>query len=564
MVRNRSTQCFAAATALTCCVFVRHARAQRPSDVDVHDLVQQAVQRVAPGSQVGSVPAAQVGAGNQPSATLSLEDTIKLTLDRNLNIAVQRLNPEVNDLAYRNLFVSSYHPVMTSTLTEQSATSAPTSVLTLGQTSAAPVAGTLTYNAGLTENVYWGGGTASAAFNNYRQTSTSNTITYNPLFNSTWSFAYTQPVPLLSQNVVTDPNREAIWIQKVNKDMSDTTLRATIENTVANVENAYWEYAYAVDAVRVAQDSVAIAHQLVVDNQTRVDVGTMTPLDTLTAQSQEAAATQLLVAAQSTRRNNEIALKQFIVGGTDDPNWNVTIVPNDHPDFAPQPIDLDAAVRQALSQRTDLELSKQTLQINDISLRYLGDQLKPTVNLVARYQATGIGGPALERGTSTLGSAITQTVPGGIGNAFSTLFGRDYPTWSLGLTVSYPFLQNTQQVTLARARVQESQVRTQLKQQQLQVATEVTTAVIAVDNAVQAVQAGQVASDLAQREYDAEQAKFDIGTSTNYNVVLAQQTLSTAKQSLLRAIANYREALVGLDRAQKTTLTTASIQIVGR
>jgi outer membrane protein TolC len=545
-------------------VFVRHARAQRPSDVDVHDLVQQAVQRVAPGSQVGSVPAAQVGAGNQPSATLSLEDTIKLTLDRNLNIAVQRLNPEVNDLAYRNLFVSSYHPVMTSTLTEQSATSAPTSVLTLGQTSAAPVAGTLTYNAGLTENVYWGGGTASAAFNNYRQTSTSNTITYNPLFNSTWSFAYTQPVPLLSQNVVTDPNREAIWIQKVNKDMSDTTLRATIENTVANVENAYWEYAYAVDAVRVAQDSVAIAHQLVVDNQTRVDVGTMTPLDTLTAQSQEAAATQLLVAAQSTRRNNEIALKQFIVGGTDDPNWNVTIVPNDHPDFAPQPIDLDAAVRQALSQRTDLELSKQTLQINDISLRYLGDQLKPTVNLVARYQATGIGGPALERGTSTLGSAITQTVPGGIGNAFSTLFGRDYPTWSLGLTVSYPFLQNTQQVTLARARVQESQVRTQLKQQQLQVATEVTTAVIAVDNAVQAVQAGQVASDLAQREYDAEQAKFDIGTSTNYNVVLAQQTLSTAKQSLLRAIANYREALVGLDRAQKTTLTTASIQIVGR
>jgi outer membrane protein len=563
MTRNRSVQLWMAAIALLWLGPAPCVYAQNVSETRLHDLIRQAAERVAAATQAGSSAAAQDQGATGPTVRLGLEDVIKLTLDKNLGLAVQRVLPQINDLQTRNLFVTTYHPVFTSTMNERSVTTAPTSVLNLGQSAAAPVASTLTYNAGVTENLYWGGGTATAAFNNYRQTNTSNTVTYNPLYNSTWTFTYTQPIPLISQNFVTDPNREGIWIQRVNKDMADTTLRATVENTLANAETAYWEYVYSVDAVTVAQDSLVIAHQLVLDNQTRVEIGTMTNLDTLTAQSQEATARQTLVAAQATKRNDEIALKQLIVGGTTDPNWNVTIDPADHPDFNPQPIDLEAALRNALSQRTDLQLSKQTLQINDISLRYMGDQLKPTVNLVASYAATGIGGPALERGTSTLGSAITETIPGGIGDAFSSLAGRDYPTWQLGVAVNYPFLQNTQQVTLARARVQEIEVNAQLRQQELQVATDVTTAVIGVENDVEAVQAAQVASELAQREMDAEQAKFDVGMSTNYNVVLAQQTLSTARQSLLRAVANYREALVTLDRVQKTTLSGANIQIVG-
>ena len=122
---------------------------------------------------------------------------------------------------------------------------------------------------------------------------------------------------------------------------------------------------------------------------------------------------------------------------------------------------------------------------------------------------------------------------------------------------------SSQEATIARARVQLNQVNAQLKQTELQVATDVTNAVITVTNSVEAAQAAQVAVDLAQQELDAEQAKFDVGMSTNYNVVLAQVTLSTARQSLLRAVANYREALVSLDRLQQTTLTTANITILG-
>jgi outer membrane protein len=564
MTQTRSIQMLTAALAMLTVAGAARAHAQATSELRIQDLIHQAAERIATSTQAGSTAPASAQETSGPTLQLSMEDTIKLTLDRNLSIAVQRLNPEINDFATQNLIVSAYHPILTSRATQTSATSAPTSVLTLGQTSAAPVASTLQYNAGISQNIEWGGGTVTAAFNNYRQTNTSNTVTYNPLFNSTWTFALTQPIPFISQNVVTDPNREAIWIQKVNKDMSDTTLRATVANTVANAETAYWEYVYSVESVAVAKDSLDIAHQLVVDDGTRVEVGTMARLDVLTAQSQEAVAKQALVAAQAVKRDDEIALKQLLVSGADDPNWNTTIDPTDRPDFTvPQPIDLAATLRNALSKRTDLELAKQTLQVNDITLRYMRDQLKPTVDAVASYSATGIGGPALARGTSTLGAPITATVPGGIGDAFNSLLGRDYPTWVLGVTVNYPFLLNTQQVTLARARVQVMQVNAQLAQLELQVATDVTTAVVGVENDVEAVQAAQVATDLARQELDAEQSKLDVGMSTNYNVVLAQQTLSTARQSLLRAIANYREALVTLDRVQQTTLAGANIQIVG-
>ena len=105
------------------------------------------------------------------------------------------------------------------------------------------------------------------------------------------------------------------------------------------------------------------------------------------------------------------------MGGTDDPNWNATVEATDHPDFNPQPIDLAAALRKALSQRTDLELAKQTLQVNDITLRVqMRDQLKPQANLIRLWpmarRASAVR--ALERASTTaVGAPVTTTLPGG-------------------------------------------------------------------------------------------------------------------------------------------------------
>ena len=166
----------------------------------------------------------------------------------------------------------------------------------------------------------------------------------------------------LLRNFSIDSTRQQLAVTKLNRDISDVQLRATITNTLSNVRNAYWDYVFAVQSVDVAQKSVDLAMKLVQDNQTRVEVGTMAPIDVVQAQSQAATARQNLAAAQQTMRTAELVLKRLIVSGTEDPNWSVTLDPVDRPEFAPQAIDLEAAVRNALSQRTDLEIAKKTIR----------------------------------------------------------------------------------------------------------------------------------------------------------------------------------------------------------
>ena len=374
------------------------AYAQATSEARIQELLRFSTAQVAAGQQPGSTPA-QAPSG--PTLRITMDDLVKLTLDHNLNIAVQRLNPQINDIALASLRTL-YHPTVGSTFNEQSSTTAPTSVLNLGTTSAAPVASTLNFNGSFNQSVQKGGGLFSASLNNFRQTSTSNTVTFDPLYRSAWTLNYTQP---LLRNFKIDSNRQQIYVAKITRDMSDVQLRATITNTIANAQKAYWEYVYATQAVGVAQSSLDIANRLVQDNNTRVEVGTMAPLDVVTAETQAATARQALVDAQATQRNDEIALKQFIVTGTSDPNWNAHIDAVDHPDFAPQPVDIEAAIRRALSERTDLQLMKQTLEQNVITLRYLNDQLKPQADLGISYGTQGIGGTGLVRSTSTLGGS---------------------------------------------------------------------------------------------------------------------------------------------------------------
>jgi outer membrane protein len=552
MTRNRSFQTLTAALPLLAFVLVTSAYAQAPSEARIQELIRLSAQAAA--QTPGSAPA-QAAAPTGPTLRLTMDDLVKLTLDHNLNIAVQRLNPQINDISLASLRTI-YHPTIGSAINERGSTPPVTSVLNQG-TNGAPTTDTFNYNGSFNENVQKGGGNFSASLNNYRQTSTSNNATIDPLYQSTWTFNYTQP---LLKNFKIDSNREQIYIAKITRDMSDVTLRATITNTIANAQKAYWEYVYATEQVDVAQSSLDIANRLVTDNNTRVEVGTMAPLDVVVAQSQAAAARQSLVSAQATQRNDEIALKQFIVTGTSDPNWNSHIDAADHPDFVPMQVDVDAAIRRALSERTDLQTIKQTLEENAITYKYLNDQLRPQADLGVSYGTAGVGGTQL--GRTSIGGVTSEPIPGGITDAFSSLFARTYPSWTVGLTLSYPLGQSAQEASVARAKVTMSQIDTQIKQAELQVATDVTNDATAIRNAIEAAQAAEVSVGLSQRQLDAEQSKMEVGMSTNYNVVLAQQALSTARQSQLRAIANYREALVEFERVQQTTLSGASITIL--
>jgi len=537
------------------------------SEAHIQDLMRQAAERLGLQAQTGTpptqtpttVPSAQPA--TRPVVQLTLDEAVKLALDRNLDIAVQRSNPEINDIAIARIS-SIYHPSLTSTLNTSSQTTPVTSAIGGAGSAGVPiVTGLSTYNAGVSESVPWGGGSFNVALNNNKQTSTSQNSLYNPTYNTNWSAVYTQP---LLRGFSTDINRQALQVTKISRDISDVQLRSTITNTLSNVRNAYWNYVYTVQATDVAQQSVNLADQLVKDNQTRVEVGTMAPIDVVTAQSQAATARQNLVAAQSAMYTNELALKRLIVSGTQDPNWNARLDPIDRPEFRPETIDIASAVRRALDERTDLDIAKKNVEANAVTLKYLNDQTKPQADFVGTYGLIGVGGSQLlfAPGSTGVNRESIGSIPGGYVDALSSLFTTNFPRWTAQINFSYPLGMSSQQASVARARVQLGQVQAQVKQIELQVATDVTNAAVTAQSNAERVQAAQAARELAQKTMEAEQSKFEVGMSTNYNVILTQRDLATAQINELQAILNYRISLVELERLQQTTLQNLNVTLL--
>ncbi|MEE2790731.1 MAG: TolC family protein [Acidobacteriota bacterium] len=518
------------------------AGAQTRED-DITDLLAQASARLA----------AVQGSGTGPQIELTLEEAIARSLERNLDLAVERLNPQVFDLNLAQQ-LSAYRPSVNSSLSNSSRTSPSSTQLDGGNS---VLSDTATFNSGWTQAVPWGGGNYQVNLNNNRSSSTNFFSSFNPSYRSSFQASYTQP---LLRGFKIDTTRQQIRVTRINRDIADIDLSQTVTNTVSSVRNAYWELVYASQTVAVQQQALELAEALVRDNEARVEIGTLAPIDVVQARSEAAARRQTLAQAEQTLATAELTLKQLIVGGTDDEYWGATLIPVDRPDLDIEPVNLEEALRRALNERTDLARSRRQLDINNVNLSAMRNNTLPAVDLVGTYQLQGQGGTRYLR--SGLGGAVTRQIPGGIGDAFDQLFDVDFPVWTVQVNVSYPLGQSAADAAYARAQLQTQQVQAQLRQLQLQVATEVTNAVVQIEAIDRRIEAATAARELAEEQQAAEQSRFEAGLSTNYFVVQAQRDLATAQDTELRAILDQQKALIELDRVQRTSLSQAGISIV--
>ncbi len=516
------------------------ARAQAVSDARVLELLAQAKVQAQQAPPVSEATTPQ----KQP-LPLSIDDAVKKALDHNVDLTAGRLGPQIQDFAIAQA-VGAFRPTMTSALGTSWLRQQPTSQLSGGQN---VETGSALWNAGVTQMLPWGGGTATLNWVNSRANTTSNNAIVNPTFKSALTATFTQP---LTKNFKIDLSRETLFTARVTRQSADVTLSALQINTVANVRDAYWDLVYAVQAVDAARTSLALAEKLVDDNKTRVEIGTLAPLDVVSAQAAAATRQQTLVQAVANRRTTEIALKRLLVSGTDDPLWATAINPVDRPPTDTQEkIDLEAALRVALEKRTDLVLARNNLQNSEISVRYLKNQTLPEADLVATYGTTGTGGPLLERSAS-LGGQIVGILPGGYIDALSLLRNLSYPNWNVQVNVTYPLGASTAKAAYAQAKLQYQQALTQLKSLELAVATDLTTAALNVQSTFETVQTARVARELSAKQLETMQGKFEVGMETNYDVVLAQRDFIDAQNSELLAVLNYRKALVDFQRKQLT------------
>jgi outer membrane protein len=118
------------------------------------------------------------------------------------------------------------------------------------------------------------------------------------------------------------------------------------------------------------------------------------------------------------------------------------------------------------------------------------------------------------------------------------------------MNFSYPLGTSQAEANKARQEIIIRQNQATVKATELQIATEVTAAAIAIRNSLEAIDAARVARELSEQRASAAQSKLEVGMATNFEVVQAQRDLADARNRELREHLNYRRALVDFQRVQ--------------
>jgi outer membrane protein TolC len=392
----------------------------------------------------------------------------------------------------------------------------------------------------------WGAGTWAS--HGTRQATTNSLISsVDPNLQSGVEVAFSQP--LLKDRTI-DASRQQFIIARRNLDNSELRLRESAVQTVAAVKRAYWAFKATLANIDVQQRSLDLAQELARQNKIRADAGQIPPLDLVQAEVEVAQRRENLIQARTTAEDAEDRLRRLIMDPADLSFWGLRLEPVDEPpDLSARP-DTDAAVARALEGRFDLARAAHDLENAKTNVDYLGNQRLPDVRLEASYRGSGLGGTEFLR-TGVFPGIVTGTRDRGFGDALGQAFTPDYPTWSVGVTVSYALGHSYEEASHARAEVERRQASQRIASLRLDAAEAVRQAARQVRSTAERVDAARAGATLAEQRHADELRRYDVGLSTTFLVTQAQRDLLQAQVNLLQATLDQQSAIVSLEAVQQ-------------
>lgn len=534
-------------------------------------------------------PLARVGVQSGQPISLSLDEAIRKALANNNSIEITRDDVRFQETQIRSI-LGFYDPTftVTPTLTRNSTT---------GSSGATH---DFNINSSVTHFLRHGGGNYQVFFNNNRtenqfsqqQVSSGNISGSSAVFSSQVGIRYSQP---LLRNFKIDSNRRNLKIARRRLEQTDADFRRQTIEIIAQVQRTYWDLVFALRDQQNRQANLELSRENLRQVEARINAGASAPLARWEVETELAnRESELLLATQlvSTTENN---LKQLLLRDATSVEWTSTYVPTDKPAFSLDSISLDAAIKDAMDNRYELRRLKVASDINKIDLAYFRNQTKPQIDLNTTFSFDGLslGSASTESTTVPLisGSPLTNanafllqtirslhpgttiTVPtvtipgtpsflaGGFNRSLANIFRSDSPNYSVGVTFSFPFRNRTAKAALAGAKITETQIATQVRQQEQVVIVEVRNAVQAVETARQRVLSARRARENAEELLKGERALFDAGRSTTFLLFTRENSLTNARNAEIRAETDYNKAIADLQRATSTTFQMNNIQV---
>ena len=480
---------------------------------------------------------------------LTLEDAVRRAVEHNPDLAIVRLGTEV-EAARVGESQGAFSPVV-STILGRSSNVTPPSNFLLGDRGVD--VNDWFSSTGVRQRLPWGAGTWSVSWDTSRTTTDNPISSFDPSLQSGVQFAFSQP--LLKDRRI-DAARQQYIIASRNRESSELRFRESVVQTVAAVKQAYWTLKATIANVAVQQRSLELAQELARQNKVRVDAGQIPPLDLVQAEAEVADRRENLIRANTTAEHAEDRLRRIIMDPGDASFWRVRIDPAEEPTDRGALPDVDAAVANALTGRFDLARAGHELENARTNVEFLSNQKLPDVRLETSYRGSGLGGTQFLR-TGGFPGVVTGTRDRSFADALGQAFTPDYPTWSVGVTVSYPLGRSYEAASLTRAEIERGQAAQRIASLKLQTAETVRQAARQVRSTAERVDAARAGATLADERYDAELRRYEVGLSTTFLVTQAQRDLLQAQVNLLQTTLDYESSLVNFEAVQQAPPLTA-------
>ena len=460
--------------------------------------------------------------------------------------------------------ITSFDPQLTSSLQLDKNETASTSVF-----SPAPggivAQNTYTANFAYTQGFHWGT-TLTAGFNNTHLATNSTVNLLTPQLGSNFQFRITQN---LLQGFGSLPNMRFIHIAKNNREISDVAFRLQVITTVDQIENMYWDFVYAFENVRVQQESLTYAQKALDDAKRQAQVGTVPPIQVVSAQSTVATDQQNLIVAQNNLQLQQLLMKNALSRSIEDPVLaEADVIPTSIMQVPQEEtvIPIQDLINDALQHRAELVESRIDLNSRDINNKAVRNAMLPTLDAFAYYGGSGVGGDLNSQCTFQGNACLPPPIFHGAnsvsyGGTLNQLVNGTAPDKGIGLSLNIPIRNRLAQSNQVRAQLEYRQAQVRQHQLENQVRIEVRNAQFDVKQNRTAVQAAQSAVDLARQTLDADQQKLKVGLTTQVTILQDAATLTTGESNLVSAKAAYEKSRLELDRATGLLLEHAGIDI---
>ena len=480
---------------------------------------------------------------NNPRALkLSLEDAMKTTVERNIGISLQRYTFLQAGESLRSSY-GIYDWLATGQILHRDAQSATVSSFQSSRSQST------VWNFGVSQ-VIPTGGQYIVGFNNSRVNQTGGGAFLNPSTNTELTFEFDQP---LRRNFGTDVTSRGIYIARNTLGINDDLFRTNVMDTAVIAELAYLDLVYARQFIDVVKEAAFLARDQARITQIRIDVGASAPLDILQPRVQIATTEQALISAVADVRDAEDRLRQVM--HLDPGDWDRPIIPTTPADYRPIAVNEEQAVATALKLRPEMHQQLLTTANSQLNYVFARNQVLPRVDLNLNYNAAGVAGTVIDPALAgTLGNT-------GYNNALNQVFGLDYPTWTVGVTLGLPITNIGARAEAKRAEYEVALARTSEEQERQTIAVGVRATVRAIDTQAKQITASRAASEAAAQNVEAERRRFENGLSTNFQVLQVQLQLSQARASEIQALTGYNKAVAAYHRAIGDLLDVSNIQI---